>query len=59
MNETITREQVYEALRDLPQHNALDEAIERLVFLAGLKEGLEQAERGEGIPHEDVKKMID
>jgi predicted transcriptional regulator len=59
MSDTITREQIYEALRDLPKENALDEAIERLVFIAGIREGLDQAERGEGIVHEDVRKMID
>jgi predicted transcriptional regulator len=41
---------------------ALDdtEAVYRdQAFLAGIKEGREQARRGEGIPAEDVRKLID
>jgi len=49
-----TRDQIIEALRDLPVDATLDDAIERLVFLARIEEGLSELDRGLGIPHEEV-----
>jgi len=34
------------------------DAIERLVFLAKIEEGLGQLDRGEGIPHNEVKQRL-
>jgi predicted transcriptional regulator len=33
---------------------SVDDAIERLVFLAKIEEGLDQLDRGEGVPHDEV-----
>jgi hypothetical protein len=33
-----------------------DDAIERLVFLAKVEEGLAQLDVGQGIPHEGIKR---
>ena len=47
-----------EAIRELPQDASVDDAIERLVFLAKIEEGLAQLDRGEGIPHDEVKRRL-
>ena len=47
-----------EAIRELPEDASVDDAIERLVFLAKIEEGLAQLDRGEGIPHEQVKRRL-
>jgi len=47
-----------EAIRELPEHASVDDAIERLVFLAKIEEGLAQLDRGEGIPHNEVKRRL-
>lgn len=47
-----------EAIRELPQDASVDDAIERLVFLAKIEEGLAQLYRGEGIPHDEVKRRL-
>jgi len=44
-----------EALRELPPDATVDDAIERLVFLAKIETGLAELDRGEGIPHAEVK----
>lgn len=58
MADRITRDRILEALRDLPPEAGVDDAIERLVFLAKIEAGLAQLDRGEGIPHEEVKRRL-
>ncbi|MGE3507183.1 MAG: hypothetical protein AB7M05_21040 [Alphaproteobacteria bacterium] len=47
-----------QAIRELPEDASVDDAIERLVFLAKIEEGLAQLDRGEGIPHDEVKRRL-
>lgn len=58
MPHRITRERMIEAIRQLPEGASVDDAIERLVFLAKIEEGLAQLDRGEGIPHDEVKQRL-
>lgn len=55
MKSGLTRERMIEAIRDLPPDASVDDAIERRVFLAKIEEGLEQLDRGEGIPHDELR----
>ena len=52
------REQILEALRDLPDDATFDDAIERLIFLAKIDAGLAELDAGKGIPHEEVKRRL-
>ena len=54
-----TRDRIIDALRDLQPDCSVDDAIERLVFLAKIEEGLAQLDRGEGIPHEETKRRLE
>ena len=58
MSHRITRERMLEVIRELPDDASVDDAIEKLVFLAKIEEGLAQLDRGEGIPHEEVKRRL-
>lgn len=58
MKNGLTRERMIEAIRDLPADASVDDAIEQLVFLAKLEEGLAQLDRGEGIQHDEVKRRL-
>jgi predicted transcriptional regulator len=58
MAHRITRERMLEVIRELPEDASVDDAIEKLVFLAKIEEGLAQLDRGEGIPHEEVKRRL-
>ena len=42
----------------LPPGRKVDDAVERLVFLAKVEEGLAQLDRGEGIPHDEVERRL-
>jgi predicted transcriptional regulator len=58
MAEPTPRDRILEALKDLPPDATVDDAIERLVFLAKVEEGLAELDRGEGTPHEEVKRRL-
>jgi predicted transcriptional regulator len=58
MESTIGKQQILEALRDLPENASVEDAIERLVFLAKVREGLAQLDAGQGLEHDAVKKRL-
>jgi predicted transcriptional regulator len=58
MAEATPKERMLNALRELPSDATYDDAIERLVFLAKVEEGLGQLDSGRGIPHEEVKRRL-
>ena len=58
MPSQLTRDRIIDALRELPADSTVDDAIERLVFLAKIEAGLAQLDRGEGIPHDEVKRRL-
>jgi len=49
---------VLDAIGDLPDEASLDEIAERVEFLAAIQKGIDQLDRGEGIPHEEVKRQL-
>jgi predicted transcriptional regulator len=46
------------ALAALPEDATLDDAIERLLFIAKVEEGLRQSDAGDLVAHEEVKKKF-
>ena len=58
MAEATPKDRILEALRELPPDATYDDAIERLVFLAKVEEGLTQLDSGQGIPHDEVKRRL-
>ena len=52
------KEIVLATIQALPDDCSLEEIAERIDFLAAVQKGLDQLDRGEGIPHEDVKKQL-
>jgi predicted transcriptional regulator len=47
-----------ETVEHLPDDATVEDAMERLYFLAKIERGLEQSEAGLGLSHEDVKKQF-
>ena len=47
-----------ESIQRLPEDISLNAIAERLEFLAGIRKGLDQIERGETVPHEEVKRQL-
>ncbi|MEY2482330.1 MAG: hypothetical protein QOK24_858 [Verrucomicrobiota bacterium] len=52
------KELVLDAIGELPDEASLDDIAERVEFLAAVQKGLDQLDRGEGIPHEEVKRQL-
>ena len=53
-----TRDRVLEVIRNLPAETSVEEAMERLYFLADIEEGLRQVENGQVISHEEAKRRL-
>ncbi|MBL7224054.1 MAG: hypothetical protein ISS72_09380 [Candidatus Brocadiae bacterium] len=47
-----------QAIQNLPEDASIEDAMERLLFLAKIERGLRQADAGQIIPHADVKARI-
>lgn len=54
---TLKRKMV-QAVESLPDDATVEDAIERLYFLAKIERGLQQSEADETIPHDDVKRRF-
>jgi predicted transcriptional regulator len=52
------KQRAIEAIQALPDTATIDEAIERLCFIAKVEEGLRQSRHGEVVSHDEVKKRI-
>ncbi len=51
---TIT-EKVLQAVQNLPDDAPIEDAMERLLFMAKIEKGLQQADAGQTISHDEVK----
>jgi predicted transcriptional regulator len=47
-----------DSIERLPAATSLDAIAERVEFLAAIRKGLNQIERGETVPHEEVKRQL-
>ena len=50
------KQRALEAIRALPDWATIDDAIERLGFIAKIEEGLQQSRAGRVTSHDEVKK---
>ena len=53
-----TKEIVTDLLERLPQNASLHDVARELEFVAGVREGFAQLDRGEGVPIEDVERLL-
>jgi predicted transcriptional regulator len=52
------RELVIDLVTKLPEDTSLEEIARQIEFIAGVKEGLEQSDREEGISAEEVRHLL-
>ena len=52
------KEQLIAIAQELPDNVTWEEAEDRIRYLAAIDEARAQITRGEGIPHEDVKRQV-
>ncbi len=49
------KSEIVRAIQDLPEDATVEDAMERLDFLAKIERGLEQSESDESISHDEIK----
>ena len=55
---TMTKEAVIKVMNDLPNEFELDDLLEKLVFIAKVEKGMQQAREGKVISHDELLKEI-
>ena len=58
MQEPFTRDRIIEVLQTMPADATIDDAIERLVFLAKVESGLAELDGSEGVPHDKARSLF-
>ena len=58
MSTQTTKQKILQAVEHLPDNATLEDAIERLCFLAKVEEGVQQSNAGETVPHLDAVLQI-
>jgi predicted transcriptional regulator len=53
-----TKDKVLEAIEKLPPNATIEDVMERLFFLAKVERGIEDAEAGKTILHEEAKRRL-
>ena len=55
----LTRNKVIQSVNNLPESFTIDELIDRLIFIEKVEQGMKQAEEGNVVSNDDVKKIIE
>ena len=58
MSGTTVKQKVLEAMERLPADATVEDAIEGLVLLAKIEQGLAQLDAGQGVEHSEVKRRL-
>jgi predicted transcriptional regulator len=58
MAPATAKQKVLEAVQRLPADATVEDAMERLYFLAKVERGLAQADAGETVPHAQAKERL-
>jgi predicted transcriptional regulator len=53
-----TKEKLIRVVEDLPDDASIEDAMERLLFLAKVERGLKEADSGMTIPHSQVREKM-
>ena len=58
MGRMSLKQEILQAVQELPDGASIEDAMERLYFLAKVERGLAQSEGGRTIPHAEVRKRL-
>ncbi len=58
MTAPMVKQQVIDALEQLPADATFEDVMERIYFLSKVQRGLEQLDRGEVVEHDEVKRRF-
>lgn len=52
------KELVLEAIQELPDDASIDQITDRVEFMAAIQKGIVDIDRGDTVPHEEIKKQL-
>jgi len=52
------KQRALDAVQRLPEDATVEDAIERLCFIAKVQNGIRELDAGQGVAHEDAKRRI-
>jgi hypothetical protein len=58
MTATTPKQRALDAVKSLPSNATIEDAIERLLFLAKVEQGIADADADKTVPHERVVKRM-
>lgn len=58
MGNVTTKQRILDTVRDLPDDATVEDAMERLYFLAKVERGLDQVEQGQFVSHDEIKRRF-
>ncbi|MBI3921473.1 MAG: hypothetical protein HY318_08665 [Armatimonadetes bacterium] len=58
MGVSVAKEDMLKVLQDLPEETTVEEAMERLFLLYKVERGIQQADAGQKVSHEEAKRRM-
>ncbi len=58
MTESGAKAKILKVVEQVPDDAPIEDAIERLYFLAKIEKGLQEADAGLSVPHDEAKKRL-
>lgn len=58
MADANTKDRVLETVRQLPEDATVEDAMERLYFMAKVERGIREADEGRTLSHEEVRERF-
>ncbi len=59
MSTQRAKDQILKAIQDLPDDSTVESAMERLYLIYKIDQGIEQADRGQVVSQEEVKRRME
>jgi predicted transcriptional regulator len=59
MQSTTLKSKMENLIRDLPENSSIEDAMEKLFLLYKIEKGIEQADAGLTVSHEEAKQRLD
>ena len=53
-----TKDRVLQVVQELPEDSSIEDVMERLLFMAKVERGIQQADAGRTIPHAQVREKM-
>ena len=53
-----TKEKLIKVVQNLPDDASIEEVMERLLLVAKVEKGLQQADKGQTVSHNDIKEKM-